>query len=79
MLQVEELETTEEFSTVVVAVLEDLEDERLRKVKVEVGRFGSLDLRETIYRVGKDAATNRVRRFDEEEGKSLGVEGGCSG
>ncbi|KAK4845319.1 hypothetical protein QYF36_003558 [Acer negundo] len=31
---VEELETGEEFSTVVVAVLEDLEDEGLREVEV---------------------------------------------
>ncbi|KAK4847439.1 hypothetical protein QYF36_001931 [Acer negundo] len=68
-----------ESGAVAVAVLEDLQDEGLREMEVEVGRFGSLDLRETVVGFGKDAATDGVRRFDEEEGKSLGVEGGCSG
>ncbi|KAK4836104.1 hypothetical protein QYF36_018587 [Acer negundo] len=76
---VEELETTEEFGVVAVAVLEDLEDEGLREVEVEVGRFGSLDLRETVDGVGTEATSDGVGRFDREEGKALGVEGGCGG
>ncbi|KAK0604039.1 hypothetical protein LWI29_011450 [Acer saccharum] len=73
---VEELETVEEFGAVVVAVLEDLENEGPREVEVEVGRFGSLDLRETVDEVGTDEATDGIGRFDEEEGKALGLGSG---
>ncbi|KAK0606565.1 hypothetical protein LWI29_000772 [Acer saccharum] len=73
---VEELETVEEFGAVAVAVLEDLENEGLREVEVGVGRFGSLNLRETVDEVGMDVATDGVGRFDEEEGKALGLGSG---
>ncbi|KAK0604490.1 hypothetical protein LWI29_016186 [Acer saccharum] len=61
----EELETAEEFGAVVVAILVDLEDEGLREVEVEVevGRFGSLDLRETVDIVGTDAAEDMTRKI----------------